>query len=166
MVNSINNAYGNLQKLGIGADNRVIYRIIDSQGKDAGRMSVAYKDADTFEKSYITIMNEAPKIKEFTNKYSSSEAKTKLRTRSRVCIVSGGILGTGLPLILTKNSSISKKVISTAFGVIAGICGGLAASFALNSPPGMLKFVKATNEMSKLDIKQFMDGTTLHATRM
>ena len=76
MVNSIgNNSYGNIQRIGISNDNRVIYKVIDSQGKDAGKMSVAREDADKFEKSYIDIMSTAPKIREY-DEYNRRIAET------------------------------------------------------------------------------------------
>ena len=52
MVNGITgfkqNSYGNIQKIGSTEHGRAIYRVIDSYGKEAGRLSVAGTDTDKF----------------------------------------------------------------------------------------------------------------------
>ena len=69
MVKSVNtqgnNNYGTINKIGTTENGRSVYQISDGTGKIAGRLSVAAKDCDTFEKSYETILNAAPKLQKF-----------------------------------------------------------------------------------------------------
>ena len=166
MVSAIgNNSYGNIQRIGMSGDNRVVYRVIDSEGNDAGKMSVAREDADKFEKSYIEIMSTAPKIKEYVAKNSSPEALQRRRLLSGLCVGSGGLLGAVIPTFFLKGSGITKKVVSTVTGLIVGLAAGFAASLGFSTPPGAFKFAKAARTLSKIDLKPFAEDNKLRATR-
>ena len=154
MVNEVSsmNSYGNIQRVGIRS-NRVIYRVIDSKGKEAGMMTVDKKDADTFEKSYIDIMSTAPKIQKYVSEHSSPEELQRRRTMSRVCIGAGTVIGAILPPILMKKASVTKKILSSIGGIVLGLTAGFAASLSISTPPGALKFARASRTLSKIDIQ-------------
>ena len=153
-MNEINNMnpYGNIQRAGVG-NGRVIYRVIDSEGKEAGKMTVAQQDADTFEKSYIDIMSTAPKIQKYVSEHSSPEELQRRRLMSRICIASGTILGVALPLLLMRKSSITKKILTSIGGIVLGLTAGFGASLSISTPPGTFKFARASRKLSKIDIK-------------
>ena len=79
MVNGINvgltgfkqNSYGNIQRTGTTENGRAIYRVIDSDGKEAGRLSVAGTDTDKFESAYRDIMDAAPKIQKYVTEHTA-----------------------------------------------------------------------------------------------
>ena len=67
MVSNVNyspNSYGNLQKIGQMQNGRTVYRIIDSQGVEAGKITLPSEDSDKFETAYKDIMETAPKIQD------------------------------------------------------------------------------------------------------
>lgn len=155
---SPNNPYGNIQRIGTTPNGRSVYRVIDSQGQESGRLSVPQMQADTFEAAYRDIMDSAPKIQKFVIENSSEEDIKKRRTLSRIIVGAGGIIGAAVPIILTRNSSTTKKVLTTVAGIITGLTGGFAASLAATTPPGTYKFAKATRTFSKLDIQPMQDS--------
>ncbi|MBR6126840.1 hypothetical protein IKQ21_04060 [bacterium] len=167
MVSAIgNNSYGNIQRIGVSSDNRVVYRVIDSEGKDAGKMSVAQEDVDKFEKSYIDIMSTAPKIKEYVAKNSSPEDLQRRRLMSGLCVGTGGLLGAVIPSFFTKGKGVTKKVVSSVAGLVIGLAAGFATSLSVSTPPGAFKFARAARNLSKVDLKPFSDDNKLRATRM
>lgn len=157
MVSSVNynsNLYGNLQKIGQMQNGRTVYRIIDSQGVEAGKIALPNEDSDKFEKAYQDIMETAPKIQEFSINNSSEKDIKKRRNISRVITTTGGIIGIALPLYLTrKSTSTLKRILSTVTGIIAGLSAGFITSLAVTTAPGTFKFIKATRTLSKLDVK-------------
>ena len=158
MVNELNNVYpyGNIQRIGTN-NNRVIYRVIDSKGKEAGRMTVAQQDADVFEKSYIDIMSTAPKIQKYVSEHSSPEELQRRRTMSRVCIGAGTVSGAILPTILMKKASVTKKILTSIGGIVLGLTAGFATSLSISTPPGTIKFARASRKLSKIDIQPFVE---------
>ena len=150
---SSNTPYGNIQRIGTTQNGRSVYRVIDSQGKESGKLSVPQEQVDTFESAYKDIMDVAPKIQKFVIEHSSEEDIRKRRNLSRVIVGTGGVIGAVVPVVLTKKSSTVKKVLATVTGIIAGLTGGFAASLAATTPPGTYKFAKATRTFSKLDIQ-------------
>lgn len=156
MIDSVSfrqNSCGNIQRIGVTQNGRAVYRVIDSKGEEAGRLSVPQDEADTFESAYKDIMDSAPKIQKFARENSSEKDIKKRRNISRAIVCAGGAVGAFIPLILTKNISPVKRILTTVAGVIAGISGGFAASLAATTPPGTYKFTKATSTFSKLDIQ-------------
>lgn len=156
MINSLSfgqNSFGNVQKIGLTQNGRTIYRVIDSKGEEAGRLTVPQDEVDSFESAYRDIMDTAPKIQKFALENSSEKDIKRRRYLSRAIVCTGGVLGGVLPLVLTKNLSPIKRILSTVAGIIAGISGGFAASLAATAPPGSYKFAKASSTFSKLDIQ-------------
>lgn len=56
------NSYGNIQKIGMTPNGRTVYRVIDSNGEETGKLSVPQTESDKFESAYKDIMDTAPKI--------------------------------------------------------------------------------------------------------
>ena len=159
MVEGINNlnAYGNIQRIGVGNDNRVVYKIIDSHGQEAGKMTVAKQDADTFEKSYIDLMSTVPKIQDYVSKHSSPEEISRRKMMSRIVVAACALTGAVLPPIVMKKSSTTKKILTSIGGIVLGLSAGFAGSLAITTPPGTLKFARATKNLSKIDIQPLQE---------
>ncbi len=156
MINSLSfreSSFGNIQKIGLTQNGRTVYRIIDSKGEEAGRLSLPQNEVDTFESAYRDIMDTAPRIQKYALENSSEEDIKRRRNLSRTIVCTGGAIGGITPLLLTKNLSPIKRILTTVAGIIAGISGGFAASIAATAPPGSYKFAKASNTFSKLDIQ-------------
>ena len=143
------NSYGNIQKIGMTPNGRTVYRVIDSNGEETGKLSVPQTESDKFESAYKDIMDTAPKIQKFVIENSSEEDIKKRRTLSRVIVGTGGIIGATIPIACIKNLSTAKRVLSTVAGIIAGISAGFAASLAATTPPGTYKFAKANRTRTK-----------------
>ena len=157
MVNGITvfkqNSYGNIQRMGSTENGRAIYRVIDSDGKEAGRLSVAGTDTDKFESAYRDIMDAAPKIQKYVTENSSEADIKKRRNLSRAIVGVGGFLGAAIPIALTRKASTLKQILATVTGVVAGLSAGFATSLAVTTPPGTYKFAKASRTFAKLDIQ-------------
>ena len=156
MVNGITgfkqNSYGNIQKIGSTEHGRAIYRVIDSDGKEAGRLSVAGTDTDKFESAYRDIMDAAPKIQKYVTENSSEADIKKRRNLSRAIVGVGGFLGAAIPIALTRKASTLNRIIATVTGVVAGLSAGFATSLSVTTPPGTYKFANASRTFAKLDI--------------
>lgn len=157
MVNGITgfkqNSYGNIQRMGSTENGRAIYRVIDSNGKEAGRLSVAGTDTDKFESAYRDIMDAAPKIQKYVTENSSEADIKKRRNISRAIVGAGGFIGAAIPIALTRKASTLKQILATVTGVVAGLSAGFATSLAVTTPPGTYKFAKASRTFAKLDIQ-------------
>lgn len=157
MVNSITgfkqNSYGNIQRMGSTENGRAIYRVIDSDGKEAGRLSVAGADTDKFESAYRDIMDAAPKIQKYVTENSSEADIKKRRNISRAIVGAGGFIGAAIPIALTRKASTLKQILATVTGVVVGLSAGFATSLSVTTPPGTYKFAKASRTFAKLDIQ-------------
>ena len=157
MVNGITgfkqNSYGNIQRMGSTENGRAIYRVIDSDGNEAGRLSVAGTDTDKFESAYRDIMDAAPKIQKYVTENSSEADIKKRRNISRAIVGTGGFIGAAIPIALTRKASTLKQILATVTGVVAGLSAGFATSLAVTTPPGTYKFAKASRTFAKLDIQ-------------
>ena len=157
MVNGITgfkqNSYGNIQRMGSTENGRAIYRVIDSDGKEAGRLSVAGTDTDKFESAYRDIMDAAPKIQKYVTENSSEADIKKRRNLSRVIVGAGGFIGAAIPIALTRKASTLNQILATVAGVVAGLSAGFATSLSVTTPPGTYKFAKASRTFAKLDIQ-------------
>ena len=157
MVNGITgfkqNSYGNIQKIGSTEHGRAIYRVIDSDGKEAGRLSVAGTDTDKFESAYRDIMDAAPKIQKYVTENSSEADIKKRRNLSRAIVGAGGLIGVAVPIALTRKASTLQQILATVSGVVAGLSAGFVTSLSVTTPPGTYKFAKASRTFAKLDIQ-------------
>ena len=161
MVQSVNNQsvnqFGAINRVGNTPDGRVVYSVTDGNGREAGKMSVAAKDCDMFEKSYRDVIDSAPKIQKYVQTHSSPE---DVKRRKRISIWITGIcaaIGAGVPIHLTRKASTIKQVLATVAGLVVGVTSGFALSFSATTPPGTMKFSKATKNMSKIDIQPYYD---------
>ena len=57
-ISAQSSTFGGINKIGVDTNGRIIYQVVDSSGQEAGKMTIAPQDADTFEKSYNDIMNQ------------------------------------------------------------------------------------------------------------
>lgn len=157
MVNGITgfkqNSYGNIQRMGSTENGRAIYRVIDSDGKEAGRLSVAGTDTDKFESAYRDIMDAAPKIQKYVTENSSEADIKKRRNLSRAIVGAGGFIGAAVPIALTRKASTLQQILATVAGVVVGLSAGFATSLSVTTPPGTYKFAKASRTFAKLDIQ-------------
>lgn len=157
MVQNITNqnaSFGSISRVGTTPDGRIIYQVNDSSGQETGKMTVAAQDADLFEKSYNDIMEAAPKIQKYAVEHSSPEAAERRKKTSRIITLLTTLVGVGIPIYLTrKSSSTFKQVFAALGGAIAGLAAGMGLTFATLTPPGMMKFSKASKNLSKIEIQ-------------
>jgi len=156
MINSLSfreNSYGQIQRIGAAKDGRAVYRVIDSKGEEAGRLSIPQNETDTFESACRDIMESAPRIQQYARENSSDEAIKQRKNISRAIVCTAGAIGALIPLTLTKSLSPVKRILTAVAGIIAGISCGYAVSLVATTPPGTYKFAKANSTFSKLDIQ-------------
>ena len=152
------NSYGNIQRSGSLPNGRTVYRVIDSNGKEAGKLSVPNEQKDVFEKAYADILDSAPKIQKYAREHSSEKERAKRLQKFRTIVTLGGVTGAVVPLVALRNSSsVTKQILATVGGILTGISAGFGASLAINSPPGTLKFAIASHELSKVDVQPVKD---------
>ena len=156
MVEAIqSNPYGNIYQYGVDLNGRILYNVIDSNGKNAGKLSLKPNEADIFEHAYKDIIDSAVTIQKYTIENSSENAKSKRKWLSRGITTTGGILGAASALLITNKSfSTTKKILGLVTGIVSGLSAGFIAALAVNSPPETLKFVLASHKISKLDIRK------------
>ena len=157
-VNIKQNPYGSIQRAADLPNGRVLYNVIDSDGKNAGKLSLPKEQTDSFEASYKEILDVAPKIQAYVTTNSSEEAVKKRRNIARAVIGTSGVIGAAIPLIiLRKSTSMTKKILGGVAGIVTGLTAGFVASLGVTTPPGSLEFAKATRNLSKLDIQPVFD---------
>ena len=151
-----NQGMGTLNRVGSTPSGRVIYRIVNQTGEDAGFMSVAEKDCDTFERSYNVIMENAPKVQQYAEAHSSPEEIESRRKKSRWLIGIPALVGGLIPAIAIKGGGWKKTLLqvgATLGGTIAGMIAGFGLVNLTQVPKEMREFSKATKNLSKLDIQ-------------
>lgn len=148
------NAYGAINRIGTTENGRVVYQVVDGNGQEAGKMSIPQNQCDIFEKSYKDIMETAPKLQKFAEKHSTEESRKKLKKTSNWITGICAAVGAGIGIFKTTNLKTWKQILFTTGGLIAGLAAGMGISFAVTSPPGIMKFNKATQNISKLDIQK------------
>lgn len=163
MVQSVNyqnssSAYGNIQRAGYTQNGRAVYRVIDSNGNEAGKLSIPQESTDTFEKAYVDILKTAPEIQKFAIENSSPDDIKRRKNISRVIVAGCGAIGAIIPIALTRKSSTLKQILSTVGGIVAGLSAGFVGSVAATTPPGTFKFAKASRTISKLDIQPVIEN--------
>ena len=152
------NPYGSIKRAAELPNGRVLYNVVDSEGHNAGKLTVPKEQVDTFEASYKEILETAPKIQAYVNANSSDEAIKKRRNMARGIVGISGLLGAAIPLaILHKSTSVTKKILGTVAGIVAGLSAGFIASLGVTTPPGSLDFARATRNLSTLDIQPVLD---------
>lgn len=151
--------YGSINRVGMTNNGRVVYQVVDGQGKVAGKMSVAQKDCDTFEKSYRDIMESAPKLERYA-RTTTPEKMQKKQSLMKWIIGGCGLIGGIIPLVLAKGNGFwgfMKQAGLTLLGTGAGLVLGFGIVAKTMTPPGSTQFMKATQNLSKLDIQPMQE---------
>ena len=148
--------YGSIKKVGMTQDGRVVYQAIEPNGKVAGRISIARKDCDLFEKSYRDILESAPQIQRYA-KTTSPDKMAKKQKAAKWIVGLSTAVGGGVPLFLIKTKSDWKGMLlqvgATLGGCLAGLIAGSFAAEKVVLPPGAKKFAQATKNLSKIEIR-------------
>ena len=152
-----NSTYGNIRKIGLQKNGRVMYSVFDSEGKDAGKLTIPANEVDTFEKSYNEILSTAPKIKKYVSEHSTEKDLKIRKTQSMLAVTSGGILGAAIPLFLTRNKSTLTQILSIVAGIVSGLSIGFILSLNASTPPESFKFAKAVHNLSRLDVQKIKE---------
>ena len=159
-VNIKQNPFGTVERIGETQNGRALYKLTDSDGKSAGKLTIPLEQVDTFESSYNEILDIAPKIQDYVANHSSEKAIKQRRNKARAIVGGCGIVGAAIPIVaLTKSTSITKKILGAVAGIVSGLAVGFVASLGVTTPPGSIEFAKATRTLSKLDIQPVLDET-------
>ena len=151
-------AYGSVERSGTLPNGRIVYDVTDSEGNKAGKFSIPKEQTDTFEASYKTIMETAPKIKKYVDENSSDEDLRRRRSLGRNIVATCGAIGAAVPiLLLWKAGSMAKKILGTVAGVVIGLAAGFGISLSATTPPGSKQFARASRTISNLDIEPVLD---------
>lgn len=155
------NQFGTISKVGTTAEGRVIYQLNDAEGKPASKLSVAQAHSDTFEKSFNTILENAPKVQDFQENLTPRQAE-KLKTRSKRIKWVSTLAGFLVPAIFVRAKFAKKEWLksliqgaTTLVGTAGGFIAGQLIAAKTTTPPGAMEMAKATQVMSKLDIRPF-----------
>ena len=155
MVQNIENSkqqnYTSINKIGVKDNGRILYQVTDANGKIAGAMSIAPKDADIFEKSYTDILNNTAKLQKYYETTPPEKIEKKKKIGKWIAGISTAILG-GIPLIKAKGKTW-QQVGLTAAGSLVGFGIGSYLNVKLTTPPGAIELARTTQKISKLDIQ-------------
>jgi len=146
------NPYGSIQRVGAAQDGRVVYQVINPDGKVAGGLSVAPMDCDKFERSYSEIMEAAPKLEKYMQTHTEEDLK-KAQKKGRWITIIGAAVGGLIPAIAIKSGRFIVQGLCTAVGLGAGLFAGAKIAQKVSIPPGAEQMSRASQEISKLDIK-------------
>ena len=149
-------SYGAINRMGITQDGRVVYQVVAADGKEAGKMSVPQNQADVFEKSYRTMIKNAPKMQEYAMNTTPEQAE-KMQKKAKRISWAGALIGglTPMTLLRKKWGSPWVQVPLTIVGLLGGLIAGTAIAGRVATPPGSMDFMKATQTISKLDIQPY-----------
>ena len=98
-------------------------------------------------------METAPKMQKFAQKMTPERMEKRKKTANWVLGLST-LTGFLVPAIIVRSKGQFWK---TALGTIAGLTVGSVASFKLKTPPGAMKFSKATQNLAKLDAQPYQE---------
>ena len=153
--------YGSINAVGMTQNGRVIYQVINSEGQEAGKITIKREDCPKFENSYRTLLRTAPLMQEYA-RTATPEKVEKMQKKAKWLTIGGTLLGGGIPLFLLKGPKNAKpwikalvQIAATLAGTIAGFIGGTAAASKFATPKGSMEFMKATQEMQKIDIQPY-----------
>lgn len=145
-------SYGEINRMGTTPDGRVVYQVKDGNGKIAGGLSVAPNDCDKFERAYVEILDAAPKLEKYMQTHTEEDLK-QAQKKGRWITAIGAFTGGIIPAALIKSDIKILKIACAAAGTIAGLFAGAKIAKKVTIPPGAEEMSKATQEISKLDIK-------------
>jgi len=154
---SVNN-YGSINKIATTNNGRVVYEVKDSTGATAGRISVAQPQCDIFEHSYNDMMEAAPAMQNFAEKSVTPEWQEKSRKINKWSKLTGASLALIASALLTRSfGKYFWKAVVCLPCTLAGYLGGAAAGIKLTTPKEAVKFSKAIQNISKLDVQPYND---------
>lgn len=158
---SAQQGYGSINRMGMTQDGRVLYQVIAADGKEAGKMTVPQHQADSFEKSYRTMIKNAPKMQEFAMT-ATPEKVEKMQKKAKWITAGGALLGGLTPMVLLRSTGKGKwwghwatQTVATLIGLVGGLIGGSKIAAKVATPPGSMDFMKATQTISQLDIQPY-----------
>ncbi|MBE7703613.1 MAG: hypothetical protein E7Z89_06140 [Cyanobacteria bacterium SIG28] len=143
------NKLGTIKRLGMTPDGRMVYQAISSDGEPIRKMSIAQKDCAVFEKSYADIVEVAPKLQKYAAENSDPQKMKQKQKISKWVLGGGALIGGLIPAIFAKKW----QILSTIGGTIAGFALGGFINSQFLAPPGYSKFIKATQNISKIDAR-------------
>ena len=146
------NMYGSIDRAGSTPDGRVIYKVTGADGKVAGGLSVAPADCDRFERSYKDIMDAAPKLEKYMQTHTQEDVK-RAQKKGRWITAGAAFVGGIIPAVAIRKPGKLVKILATLAGTVAGLFTGLQIARKTTVPPGAEQLSKATQEISKMDIK-------------
>lgn len=147
------NPYGSIQRVGAAQDGRVVYQVINPDGKVAGGLSVAPMDCDKFERSYSEIMEAAPKLEKYMQTHTEEDL-VKAQKKGRWITIIGAAVGAITTAFATKNLKRTfVQGLLTVSGMGLGLVAGAKVAQKVSVPPGAEQMSRASQEISKLDIK-------------
>lgn len=152
-VNNQQNSFGTITKIDTVEGGRAVYQLTDINGDVAGKLTIPQQQCDIFEKSYKDIIEVAPKMQEYAQKMTPEKMEKRKKTANWVLGLST-LAGFLVPAITVRGKGQGWK---TALGTLAGIAVGGFTSFKLKTPPGAMKFAKATQNLSKIDAQPYQD---------
>lgn len=154
------NTVGSVNRVGMSENGRAIYQMQDGNGNVAGKISIPQEQCDVFEKSYKDLIETAPKMQKYAEKYSSEDAVKKLKKTASWTVGISTALGAGIGIFATRKiDKFWKQSLITLGTSFAGLVGGMALSKAMVTPSGASKFTKAAQNISQLDIQPVNDQT-------
>lgn len=138
-----------ISKLGLNDSGRMVYQITEGDGKIT-KLSVAKQDSDKFEKSYNEIITQGQKLHEYS-KIPEEKLKAN-KNKARILLISTTAIGALVPMIKAKGSTLRQSLLTIGGSIIGFVTGSIAAT-SMFAPPGITKISKASQVLSKLDIK-------------
>lgn len=156
MVQAIGaNSYGSISRVGSTDNGRVIYQVNDPTGQTAGKVTVAEKSSDVFEKAYDDLLKSAPKMQKYAEEFQDPKNQEKARKTNRwakIIGASGALLAASA---LTRKMKTFWQACICALSAIAGYFGGLYAGAKLTTPKEAMVFTKALQTISSLDVQPY-----------
>lgn len=152
-INNLQNSFGTINRVGYTENGRAIYSLVDGEGSVAGKLTIPQNQCDVFEKSYQDIKDVAPKMQKFAQKMTPEKIEKRKKTANWFLALST-LTGFLVPAIVVRGKGQFWK---TALGTIAGLSLGTVGSFKLKTPPGAMKFARATQNLSKIDAQPYQD---------
>ena len=145
---------GSINRIGNTPEGRVIYQLVDGNGKVAGKVSVGAQSSDTFERTFKTITDVAPKIQDYAKKMTPQKVEQKKNTAKWL---RRGMFAVGFltPAILVKGKTWKQALITVA-GSIAGIIAGVITTNKIMTPPGAKELNNATKTLQSLDVQPYI----------
>ena len=104
-ANNQQSRYGMINRIGATPDGRIVYQLVEPTGQIAGKISVARKDCDLFEKSYRDVLEAAPQIERYSKNVSPDQMAKKQRAAKWIVGLSTAI-GGGIPLFAIKTNPV------------------------------------------------------------